>query len=58
MTGAEQEGLIMFLILVSGVSCWGIWMVRMIRQWEKEEERWAEHKRRQQRVMEARRNRR
>ena len=36
----------MFLLLVGMVVGWGIWFLRMLRQWEKEEREYAEHRRR------------
>ena len=35
----NQEGLIMFTLLVSMVIVWGIWLVRFLRRWEDEERR-------------------
>lgn len=35
----NQEGLIMFTLLVGMVIVWGIWLVRFLRRWEDEERR-------------------
>lgn len=58
MSAANQEGIVMMILLVGMVIGWGLFMVKMIRQWADEDERWAEHQARQRRVIEARNNRR
>ena len=32
----------MFILLVGMVIGWGIWMIRMLNQWQREEREWAE----------------
>jgi len=55
MSAADQEGIVIMILLVGSIIGWGYWMIRMIRQWQEEDERWEEHKRKQRRVIEARR---
>lgn len=33
-----QEGIIMFCLLVGMVIAWGIWFIRFMRRWEREEQ--------------------
>lgn len=45
MTPAEQqEGIIMFCLLVGMVVAWGIWFIRFVRKWEREEQAWRQYK--------------
>jgi predicted negative regulator of RcsB-dependent stress response len=55
MSAADQEGIVIMILLVGAVIGWGYWMSRVLRQWQEEDERWEEHKRKQRRVIEARR---
>ncbi len=41
----NQEGIIMFTLLVGMVVAWGVWFVRFVRRWENEEQQRAEQQR-------------
>ena len=45
MNEANQEGIIMMLLLVGAIVAWGYWALRFIKQWQREEEQWAERQR-------------
>lgn len=40
-----QEGIIMFALLVGMVICWGIWLIRFLRKWEREEAAFRKYQR-------------
>lgn len=54
MSAANQEGIVMMILLIGMLIGYCRWMIRMINQWADEDERWQQHKERQRRVMEAR----